>query len=237
MPSGVAIERATGAREYRGKLGDADEGNIDLSTGGSTGTTPSFGGFGGSGCNGSTDDQDGDGYTIEMGDCNDCDPNVNPGAIEVVAADGHDSSHHFDQVRVRPDDLVDPFRHLTVPVTNREQETSTPGTADARPEHRVCVVAKIHGVQDPVTALVMVGNRHHDRLGGQRLAGRIAVGTGCALRCRRQPGARRGEEGERKSDGEPTQSGRIGQSMSTHCHCHEEYQICRWARCLHGRLP
>ncbi|MFT3775537.1 MAG: choice-of-anchor L domain-containing protein [Minicystis sp.] len=32
-------------------------------------------------------DVDGDGWTANEGDCNDCDPNVNPGAIEVVASD------------------------------------------------------------------------------------------------------------------------------------------------------
>jgi hypothetical protein len=43
-------------------------------------------------CNsGPMDDQDKDGWTGAQGDCNDCDPNVNPGAIEVIAmpsADG-----------------------------------------------------------------------------------------------------------------------------------------------------
>ena len=34
---------------------------------------------------GPEDDADGDGFTIRGGDCNDCDPNVNPGAIEVIA--------------------------------------------------------------------------------------------------------------------------------------------------------
>ncbi len=61
----------------------ADEGNIDLSTGGSAGAGPSFGGFGGASCIGSTADQDGDGYTVEMGDCNDCDPNSSPASVEV----------------------------------------------------------------------------------------------------------------------------------------------------------
>ena len=32
-------------------------------------------------------DEDGDGFSVAEGDCNDCDPNVNPGAIEVVDTD------------------------------------------------------------------------------------------------------------------------------------------------------
>jgi hypothetical protein len=32
-------------------------------------------------------DGDGDGFTGEQGDCNDCDPNVNPGAIEVIVTE------------------------------------------------------------------------------------------------------------------------------------------------------
>ena len=41
-------------------------------------------GVGGDGaCNpGPNDDRDKDGWTIAEGDCNDCDPNVNPGAID-----------------------------------------------------------------------------------------------------------------------------------------------------------
>lgn len=35
---------------------------------------------------GADEDFDKDGFTITQGDCNDCDPNVNPGAIEVIAA-------------------------------------------------------------------------------------------------------------------------------------------------------
>jgi hypothetical protein len=34
-----------------------------------------------------TQDKDGDGFTIMDGDCNDCDPNVNPNALEVVITD------------------------------------------------------------------------------------------------------------------------------------------------------
>jgi hypothetical protein len=35
---------------------------------------------------GADEDKDKDGHTINDGDCNDCDPNVNPGALEVIAA-------------------------------------------------------------------------------------------------------------------------------------------------------
>jgi hypothetical protein len=54
-------------------------------TGGGTGT----GGNGGPGpgggpaCAQAPGDNDGDGYTVAQGDCNDCDPSMNPGAIEL----------------------------------------------------------------------------------------------------------------------------------------------------------
>ncbi|NUP11609.1 MAG: hypothetical protein HOW73_36650 [Polyangiaceae bacterium] len=35
-------------------------------------------------CDGEGPDYDQDGFTVEEGDCNDCDPNANPGAIEVI---------------------------------------------------------------------------------------------------------------------------------------------------------
>ncbi|NUP11610.1 MAG: hypothetical protein HOW73_36655 [Polyangiaceae bacterium] len=55
------------------------------------GTTGQFvdgpgGGTPGNNCNPEGPDFDQDGFTIEAGDCNDCDPNVNPGAIEVIGA-------------------------------------------------------------------------------------------------------------------------------------------------------
>jgi hypothetical protein len=54
-------------------------------------TTNTGGGSTGNVCdNGPNVDGDGDGWTAAEGDCNDCDPNVNPGAIEVIATAGPD---------------------------------------------------------------------------------------------------------------------------------------------------
>lgn len=53
----------------------------------------SGGAGGGSACNPGlpNKDNDGDGYSEEEGDCNDCDPNVNPGAVEVITPDNPDA--------------------------------------------------------------------------------------------------------------------------------------------------
>ncbi|MEB2310367.1 MAG: putative metal-binding motif-containing protein [Polyangiaceae bacterium] len=69
-------------------------GGASSSTGGApgSGAAPGSGGFnagGGAGtpsgsCTPSGPDHDGDGYTVEQGDCNDCDPNANPGAYDVA---------------------------------------------------------------------------------------------------------------------------------------------------------
>ena len=48
-------------------------------------TTSTTGSGGAGGCDGGpADDQDGDGFTPAAGDCNDCDPQVNPAAVELV---------------------------------------------------------------------------------------------------------------------------------------------------------
>ena len=64
-------------------------------SGAGTTTEDGSGGFvpGGTGepgeCNsGTADDFDGDGFTVEQGDCNDCDANMSPGAIEVITEQG-----------------------------------------------------------------------------------------------------------------------------------------------------
>lgn len=78
-----------------GGTSDAAEGSSDDGSPG--GALPKFdvlpsGGSGGvDGCQ--TDpnaDADGDGFSVVDGDCNDCDPNVNPGAVEVVVTEPDD---------------------------------------------------------------------------------------------------------------------------------------------------
>lgn len=70
--------------------GDTSAGTSQGGSGnGGPGTTGAFmtgsTGSGGVMCTaGPNEDKDMDGFTIAQGDCNDCDPNVNPGAIEVV---------------------------------------------------------------------------------------------------------------------------------------------------------
>ena len=80
------------------QLGFGDGGGGSGATGGATSTGtgggPGLGGFtntgggtssGGTTCDsGDTEDKDKDGWTKVDGDCNDCDPNVNPAAVEVV---------------------------------------------------------------------------------------------------------------------------------------------------------
>jgi len=60
--------------------------------GASAGFDPGKGGntsSGGTTCNsGQDEDQDQDGFSKAQGDCNDCDPNVNPNAVEVIAGPG-----------------------------------------------------------------------------------------------------------------------------------------------------
>ncbi len=75
-----------------------DDGD-DTATGGTTDTGGAEGGFLGAGpssgsgpadCgSGPDDDFDGDGITFAQGDCNDCDPNTGPGAVEVITEQGN----------------------------------------------------------------------------------------------------------------------------------------------------
>lgn len=59
-------------------MGDPDGPKFDL------GSLPDVPSSGESCQSGPNEDADGDGFTVEDGDCNDCDANVNPGAVEVV---------------------------------------------------------------------------------------------------------------------------------------------------------
>ncbi len=84
---GGADSTVTGGMSSATGLSDGEGGGLiglDGGPGGPDGSTQ--------GCaTGPDDDQDLDGFTAAQGDCNDCDANVNPGAIEVIAvadADG-----------------------------------------------------------------------------------------------------------------------------------------------------
>jgi len=97
----VAISGAVGAAcggadsESSGTGGEGDTSNAGGSGPGATTGNPGAGGFNpvttgaggtspGDCMSGDTEDKDKDGFTKADGDCNDCDANVNPGAIEVV---------------------------------------------------------------------------------------------------------------------------------------------------------
>jgi hypothetical protein len=73
-----------GATGSNGAGNGTGNGNLGGGFTGSGGSSSS----GGMTCNHADDeDGDGDGWTHAQGDCNDCDPNVNPGAIEVINSD------------------------------------------------------------------------------------------------------------------------------------------------------
>ncbi len=67
-----------------GGAGPATTGEGGFNLAGSGGST----GSGTVGASGPDDDSDKDGFTANTGDCNDCDANVNPNAVEVVGGDG-----------------------------------------------------------------------------------------------------------------------------------------------------
>jgi hypothetical protein len=89
---------ATGGSDG-GSAGDATTTSATTST-----TTTSTGG----GCDPSNPngDQDGDGYTPNSGDCNDCDPDTNPNAIEVMGGGDEDCSGMTNDVLVPCDDAL-----------------------------------------------------------------------------------------------------------------------------------
>jgi hypothetical protein len=96
--SGASGAGADGTSESTGSGNSATTGAGNASGGGGSVTFNPAGGSTGTGtgtgsCNiaDMTADMDGDGWSPAQGDCNDCDPNVNPGAIDVqpvASADG-----------------------------------------------------------------------------------------------------------------------------------------------------
>ncbi|MBK8996193.1 MAG: putative metal-binding motif-containing protein [Myxococcales bacterium] len=96
--AGVAGSATGGAGGAGGAAGSGAVG------GGGTGGAPA--------CNsGPNDDQDKDGFTVAEGDCDDCDPKVNPGAIEVATPSGEtakddDCNGTVDDVPATCDDAV-----------------------------------------------------------------------------------------------------------------------------------
>ena len=88
---------ATGAGQGggAGSLGAGGKSAGSGQGGGDLGFDGGLSGSGGSGplpcVSGPTDDSDKDGFTVDDGDCNDCDPNVNPGAVEVIATPKDDA--------------------------------------------------------------------------------------------------------------------------------------------------
>ncbi|WP_437951676.1 hypothetical protein WME98_13425 [Sorangium sp. So ce296] len=90
---GIAAGGEGGAGSAAGPGGNAPTATTDATTittaSGGAGGAASVGGAGGMDCGGSPDDDaDGDGYTEQQGDCDDCNPLVNPGVVELATVGG-----------------------------------------------------------------------------------------------------------------------------------------------------
>jgi hypothetical protein len=86
-----------GSTGHGGNTPTTSSGNIASSSSSGDDITVGVGVGGGSGSgtsciSGANEDKDKDGYTGVNGDCNDCNANVNPGALEVIAKAGSDGS-------------------------------------------------------------------------------------------------------------------------------------------------
>ncbi len=85
----ILIAAAAAALAYSGCVVDVTLGRVETDERPQGGMGGQGAGFdGGTTCDTAEDDADGDGFTVLMGDCDDCDPNVNPNAIEVPTASG-----------------------------------------------------------------------------------------------------------------------------------------------------
>jgi hypothetical protein len=89
--SSPGVTGAAGGQGQTGGSTGSPGSSVSSGTGEDLGFDGGLSGAGGStpmGCvSGLDDDRDKDGWTVQDGDCNDCDPNVNPGAIEVIVTD------------------------------------------------------------------------------------------------------------------------------------------------------
>ena len=92
--SSSAVFDNTGGAAQGGNVGAGGK-SVTTGQGGDVGFDAGLSGSGGAdpeNCNSAPgDDNDKDGYTGTAGDCNDCDANVNPGAIEVIAVASADA--------------------------------------------------------------------------------------------------------------------------------------------------
>jgi hypothetical protein len=84
----VTVDKSSTGTSAAGSGGSTSASTTGSGLGG-TSTTAASGGAGGVPLcpSGPNDDKDKDGFTVAEGDCNDCDPIVNPAAIEIITAD------------------------------------------------------------------------------------------------------------------------------------------------------
>lgn len=86
--------------------GGSSQGGGGTSTSVTTTTTTTTGTGGDCDPSNPNGDQDMDGYTPAQGDCNDCDPEINPNAIEVLGGPDEDCSGSLDDVPATCDDAI-----------------------------------------------------------------------------------------------------------------------------------
>ena len=86
--TGNTAQGGSGNVGNNGQGGTGNEGNAGQGGSGNTGNSGQGGAGGDPNCAGSSSvDDDADGFTEAEGDCNDCDANTNPGAVDVISVD------------------------------------------------------------------------------------------------------------------------------------------------------